>query len=170
MTCKSYKFTDIVELEFYPSLPSVIEFAKPFLVYEPVISLSRDNKASVQQYGCVIKKNAQNNEASTENGFKGILYEMTGELSVEESISVSGRKFRCVLSFTIDRAKQSVLVGHFNKLRQCNFNIVVKYINGTQHIIRSIPGSWLFKYNESKGLINGTIEIENISGAQQVIV
>lgn len=154
-------YEDIIKVEFFSDSDDVISFKKPFVVYEPLITVS-DNTAD--NADCTIKKSAD---------FVALIYEMSGTLTVDSSTDIAGTKFKVTLEYTMEWIGNEEDNEEYKRqllcLRQNNYHLRVTYFGGAQQIIRSDKSSWMFSYKESKGKPNVTISLENISGAQRII-
>lgn len=160
MNSCSCNYTDIIEVKFLADDSKCIVFNVPFCIYSPIISCTSDDTVAAD---CKIIQGDP-----TGDSFVCIMNGMSASLTVEESVSVAGRKFSCSLSFSFKRDKHKEMQSQIRKLRNSNYHILITYLGGTQHLIRTIQDSWLMSIKESEGKIQVNIKAENISGAQQV--
>lgn len=160
MFCGISNFKDIVRVEYYT--PGVIFFQHPFSIYRPVVTKGIEDVDKKEFY------------IGSSNPFlTAAIYEMTGELAVEEQRSVAGNKFKCTLSYVLDWGSTSNSREHFmaelTNLQRSNYDIVLTYLTGEQQVIRSDKDGWAFSCKESGGDVSVSVIVENISGAQRIV-
>lgn len=163
MYCNIANFTDIANIDFYKETD--VNFSHEFIVYNPEIYLGSSLSEDEKKFGyCVLLAPPVH---------KAQIDDMSGELSVDSATSVGGTKYKCNLSFDIEYGGSLRKREEYRKqlidLQRNNYIIVITYISGDKHIIRSDKDGWHFSYKENKGTVTISLSIENISGAQRVL-
>lgn len=166
--CRQYNYKDIIKVEFFADNDNVISFIKPFAVYDPVITCASAENSNSISTGCVLKMRAED-RVQDDSVFFALIEDMTGSLTIKETISVAGRKHTCTLSYQLKRDVPNEWRKQLMLLKNANHHVLITYLGGSQHLIRSIPESWMVSANENEGKITVTVTVENISGAQQII-
>lgn len=161
-------FPDIIRIEFFRDTPSVISFSKPFVIYDPLITVHdttvTDSSPSDVEFDCTIKQHPE---------FEALINELTGTLTVTSSTGLPGTKFKNVVEYDMVHPLMNMSMNEYKSqlvnLQRYNYHLRITYLGGAQQIIRSDESSWAFSFKENKDKISITISIENISGAQRIV-
>ena len=158
--CRSI-FNQIIRIEFFNVTDNSLSFSKPFVVYDPTITVSDDANDNAI---CTV-----NNEPA----FVAVIDDMSASLTVDSATGLPGSKFKNVVEYEVLWGDGATDIEEYKKqlvsILHNNYHMRITYLFGSQHIVRSDAEAWSFSFKESSGKMKITISVENVSGAQRVV-
>ena len=146
MNCKENYYELIGSIEAYPD--SAVTFGRPFNMEKksdsPDFTPIEDRKVVLP-----MKKKS-------------------GSLKETSSVSVSGESYEVVVTWQVEDVSQETYVVLESLKTETNHMIVRTFMDG-QMFIRAVPGAYSFQYNESDGVLECELTVNNLTGAQRIV-
>ena len=147
MNCKERNYELITDITAYPD--GAVSFAKPMQVFEKHITDTEFTTDEDQAIAVPMKGGSGKLEDSSKEGLQGTSY------TVSLTWEVDGP----------DAAAYQTL----KSLKKTFKHLIVTTFGGNRSLIRSSEDGWVFRYEESGGVIKCEASVMNVSGVQRIL-
>lgn len=147
MNCKERNYELITDITAYPD--DAVSFSKPMQVFEKHITEAELRLDEDQAIPVPMKGGSGKLEDSGKEGLQGTSY------TVSITWEVDGP----------DLAAYQTLKALKNTFK----HLIVTTFGGNRSLVRSCEDGWMFRYEESGGVIKCEVSVMNVSGVQRIL-
>lgn len=147
MNCRERNFELIIDISAYNDAD--VSFTKPIQMFRKHILPSEFTPKEGSAISVPLKAGTGKMEDSSKEGLQGITYTVT-------------------LTWDVERVDESVYTTLMN-LKTAHKHLIVTTFGGNRSLIRSTEDGWVFRYEESGGVIKCELSVLNVSGVQRVL-
>lgn len=147
MNCKERNYELINDITAYPD--GAVSFAKPMQVFEKHILPEEFIADEKQAIAVPLKGGTGKMEDSGKEGLQGTVYTVS-------------------LTWEVDYADADVY-RILDSLKKEHKHLIVTTFGGNRSLMRSNEDGWVFRYEESGGVIKCEASVMNVSGVQRIL-